>query len=126
MYWFTNPRRLSILTRAGHTPPCRRGVPSADLTSSPFALGSPSLLEEFFSETQTSEEGPGVFTVRESQKRSPGPSPTTYPPPKELRLQFYTFVLRGRTLSSGKAEERSFFYVGSSRNGAERHVGPEL
>ncbi len=72
------------------------------------------------------EEGPGVFTARESQKRNPGPSPTTYPPPKELRLQFYTFVVRGRTLSSGKAEERSFFYVGSSRNGDERHVGPEL
>src|SRR5215210_5572223 len=72
------------------------------------------------------EEGPSVFTEKESQKRSPGPSTTTYPPPKQLRLQFYTFVLRGRTLFSGKAEERSFFYVSSSRNGAERHVGPEL
>ena len=26
----------------------------------------------------------------------------------------------------GKAGERSFFYVSSSRNGAERHVRPEL
>ena len=28
-------------------------------------------------------------------------------------FQFYTFVMRGRTLSAGKAEERSFFYVSS-------------
>ena len=57
-----------------------------------------------------------------SEKRSPGHSPATYPPPKELRLQFYTFVRRGKTILSGKAQERSFFYVGSSRNGDERHV----
>ena len=57
--------------------------------------------------------------------QKPGPSPTTYPPPKELRLQFYTFAIRGRTLLSGKAEERSF-YDGSSHNGDERHVGSEL
>ena len=31
--------------------PLLQGKPSPDLTSSPFALGSPSLLEEFFSET---------------------------------------------------------------------------
>src|SRR5215211_1427326 len=29
-----------------------------------------------------------------SEKRSPGPSLTSYPPPKELRPQFYTFVIR--------------------------------
>ena len=63
-----------------------------------------------FWETQESrrhrEEGPGFFTLIESQIRSPGPFPTSYPPPKELRLQFYTFGIRGRTLSIGKAEER--------------------
>src|SRR5215212_7511877 len=53
------------------------------------------------------EEGPGVFICQgKSEKRSPGPSPTSYPPPKQLRLQFYSFWIRGRTLSTGKAEER--------------------
>src|SRR5215216_4033880 len=79
-----------------------------------------------FSETQDSRRhrrGAGcLYCYGKSEKRSPGPSPTTYPPSIGLRLHFYTFVIRGRRLSIGKAEERGFFYDSSSRNGDERHL----
>src|SRR5215208_5948608 len=73
MYWFTKSRRLSILTRAG--PPLLQGKPSPDLTSSPFALGSPSLLEEFFSETQSE---------LLHQEEGPTHSPNVPPSPQEI------------------------------------------
>src|SRR5215218_9226210 len=33
MYWFTKPRRLSILTRAGHPPPTRQAQPGSYIIS---------------------------------------------------------------------------------------------
>src|SRR5215204_5124939 len=83
-----------------------------------------------FSETQDSrrhrEEGPGFFTKGKLEKGAPVPRQLRTHHQKGLRLHFYTFGIRGSRLSSGKAGERGFFYVSSSRNGDERHLRAEL
>src|SRR5215211_6338525 len=77
---------------------------------SPSSIVGAGFRECRVSETQDSrrhrEEGPGVFTVMESQKKgAPVPRHLRTLHQKALRLQFYTFGIRGRRLSTGKADE---------------------